>query len=80
MSRVRTGRPYRDDLALVEEIAALLAVEPAASSRRVQDVVHARRGDVLRVLRTLRSVRPDPNTAAAIEGGSAIHSERRSGL
>lgn len=77
MSRARAGRPYRDDLALVEEIAALLAVEPAASSRRVQDVVRARRGDVLRVLRTLRSVRPNPNTRCGVEGGSAIRSELR---
>jgi hypothetical protein len=72
MSRARAGRPYRDDLALVEEIAALLAAEPDASTRRVQDVVRARRSDVLRVVRSLRRVDPTRSTAPTMGRGSAI--------
>jgi hypothetical protein len=78
MSRPRVGRPYRDDLALVEAIVAVLVSEPGASSRRVQTRVCARRSDVLRVLQSLRALGTDAQAAPATGGGSAIHSAVRS--
>jgi hypothetical protein len=78
MSRPRVGRPYRDDLALVEDIVDVLRVEPDASSRRVQALVCARRSDVLRALRSLRRLECNAEVVPTVRPGSAIRSELRS--
>lgn len=71
------GRPHRDVLALVEEIAALHRADPTISLNKAQQIVGARRNTVRRIIRVLRASQPEsaPQYASAdssAPGGSEV--------
>lgn len=50
------GRPRSDRIGLVERVAAALKAHPDASANEVVRMVAARRSDVLRAVRLVRSL------------------------
>jgi hypothetical protein len=77
----RRGRPRTDRLALLERVVRLLLDDPTLSANEMQVIVGARRGDVLRVVKSARALLeanpcPAPQSGPASPQGRFPFSER----